>query len=142
MQNIEKARSTLAHIRKYPEQHDQAEWVNGPVSAVAADNGDHPDCGTTMCFAGWFAFLHAPKGARINDESHIVFPDIRANEHVSDFTAGELGLTDQQADALFINCNTVAELEAAIEHLHANPRASRGEVVAGVLFPMRGQVWV
>ena len=38
--NIEALNTTLAYLRKYPEQHDQGHW------------GSKNACGTSMCMAG------------------------------------------------------------------------------------------
>jgi hypothetical protein len=115
MANVELMRQVLDSIDKYPEQHDQGEWIYGPVPAVAADNGDHPPCGTAMCFAGWAAFLAAPAGTRI--EGSIVYRPGRACQTVSSFAEEVLGIDENQSEALFRASNTREDLGRMVDML-------------------------
>jgi hypothetical protein len=130
MADIALARKVLDHIERFPGHHDQADWVTGaPVDEVAAGNGDHPACGTALCFAGWTAFLTAPKGSRIS-RGGMDLPAARQDDHAADWTTEQLDLDDTagQPGALFYAAKTRGDLKAMIDAIEADPHADWREL--------------
>ena len=125
MANIKRMRKNLAAIRKYPEQHKQFAWITDgmycdvSLKALKADNGDHPPCGTTLCFAGWDAFLHAPKGSCISVGEFLVTGDDTV--HISYSAEKGMDLTEGQAAALFYRAKNVEDLEVLTDAIAAHP---------------------
>jgi hypothetical protein len=136
--NIDKARQALAAIRKYPENHDQGQWVNDRAEnwysfPCAADNSEAPPCGTTLCMAGWVAFQQAPTGTSFNPwTSTFTLPNGNAKT-MKDFAVDELELTADQCSALFFGANNADELEALIDYIEAHPDADVHELYPEVL---------
>lgn len=123
MPNIALARKVLEHIERFPQHHYQGDWTNNPINQLAADNGDHPPCGTALCFAGWTAFLTAPKGSRMNSAGTILLPDGKT-PHSADWTEELLGITPEQASVLFYSAQNLDDLKAVIDAIEAQPDVS------------------
>lgn len=137
MPNIELARKALEHIAKYPEAHDQTKWVfrnlddglrgeayqEAKCFPVSASNGEHPPCGTTLCMAGWVAFLGAPEGAKIDVlTGHVVLPTGSEGD-IEYYARDLLGLSGSQANAMFYQAKTAEHLTKMVGHLEDNPDA-------------------
>ncbi|MFY1620068.1 hypothetical protein [Micromonospora sp. WMMD736] len=119
-------------------EHDQSNWV-----AVVSphEEPDHP-CGTAMCLAGFVAIragAEVPKpiydyfmGAwdipywDVNPETGQL--DSRHGVHVATFARKRLGISDDQADALFAGSNTLRVLRAMRDYLRDNPDATYAEL--------------
>lgn len=130
MRDIRKLRQALKFIRKYPENHNQRNWAScntywNPID-VRNSNGDHPPCGTTLCMAGWLAFLNAPKGAKIKDDFVVIG---KTETYMPEYAIGVAKLTEEQAGALFYSAGTADHLERMIEHLAKHPDASRSDLL-------------
>lgn len=107
-------------IRRYPQNSDQGNWHVSLDSEtpVHADDGQHPECGTTLCFAGWTAFLYAPEGARLRMDT-LVLADGSVLD-IEAFAVDQLGITADQGLALFYTAQNADEIDAAIDALEAN----------------------
>jgi hypothetical protein len=131
--NIEKLRKILGHIHAHGNNYDQLSWCSIAYDPTFTgeefllpqiDNGDAPDCGTTLCFAGWSAFLHAPSGARIISFSDTVrFRDGRS-ESIKSFAMRDLNLSVGVADLLFVGCKDLQDVEFVVEGLRSKPDAT------------------
>jgi hypothetical protein len=135
-------RNALSHILKYPENHSQSLWCGvrdsngnftcgGDVIPVAADNSDHPPCGTTLCQAGWIAFLYAPSGVVLNPgNSMMTRPSGKELfwKYVDAFAAGKANLSYGQARALFHDAGNVDDLKAMIRYMSWHPRATQEQL--------------
>lgn len=118
MTNGELLEATMSYIEQHPEEHDQNEWTNA--------------CGTAFCFAGHAAILSGverPVNLR-GERWGITFdlesvPDPRMNipgvVHVETYATRVLGLTGEQANALFDPDNTREELRAMVDKLKVDP---------------------
>jgi hypothetical protein len=135
MANIERMRGNLGAILRYEDQHDQGSWIEAPGPfPVRASNGEHPPCGTTMCFAGWDAFRNAPKGASIrgNYVCEPGWPD----RGVWDFAREGMELTAGQSEAFFIAASTIGDLEALTDYIEDHPGASYEDLLAVISEPV------
>ena len=135
--NTELARKALAAIRKYPDAHNQVWFVSdgGRSFPVAAGNGDRPPWGTTLCMAGWAAFLAAPDGAKIDPAWRaIVLPDGKSRT-IEHYARDLLGLTDGQVEALFFGANSADHLTAMVDLMAVDPDATEHDLMlaAGLL---------
>jgi hypothetical protein len=133
--NTQVLRQALDAIVKYPESHSQEMWLNdgreGPDYCmpfdVAAGNGPKPPCGTTLCAAGWIAFLNAPEGARLMPNQSIRLPNGNVRS-ISRYAQKVSALTDDQRGSLFLVAQNLGELTAMVEALEANPDADYDEL--------------
>ena len=87
--NIELLQQTMQHILDHPEQHDQTIWMN--------------ECRTVACFAGWTCLLSGQVS------SYWVFIPNRAIDL--------LGLTEDEANILFSERNTIPQLQLMVKDL-------------------------
>lgn len=110
--NIELAERVRGLIRKYPERHDQETW------ASEGDLNPIKHCGTSACIAGWVA---AAKGFTLNDLTE-------AGHDVEYFARDALGITSEQANALFYNFNN-REALGYFDELIAEAKVARDERV-------------
>jgi hypothetical protein len=126
MANTEILREALAGATKFPDNHKQSQWADAAGLRkfdVRASNGEHPECGTTLCLAGWITFQQAPARSMIDPlHSQIILPD-GGIEHISEYAAKVADLTDAQVHALFYRAETREQLADMIEHLTINPSA-------------------
>lgn len=106
--NIELLRKTLEHMKKFPEKHDQGNWI-------AFDDEVWPPkysaCNTTMCTAGHAAAL---AGAEVPNYGQIANIGWRLDKngklsesgtHVSEWAAAELGMNDEEQNYIFLCMN-------------------------------------
>lgn len=104
MINTSLLEATMAHIRDFPELHEQV-WFFIPT-----------ECGTAMCFAG-----RACQLAGLEQVSPLTFSArVYTDEGIqSARQAAEklLGLTHEEAGTLFSGGNTLANLEAMVKDL-------------------------
>lgn len=106
---------TMLYIKTFPEKHDQGAWVE--------------PCNSTMCFAGHAAILsgatfknkiYENEEEWLVDETtgkHKAWDSLSKRVYISDFARKKLGLTAGEADYLFHQRRTPAELEKAVEML-------------------------
>ncbi len=90
---------------------------------------DTEQCGTSLCFAGWAAYLTDAEFVIdsphfIEDDSHtaeFVCPrGSHREEHVSDYAQRVLGLTDDEAGAVFYSgTSSIYEMELIVHHIRA-----------------------
>jgi hypothetical protein len=138
--NVELLTKVRDQIRDHPEVHDQEHWwkivstevpegfeVQNPDSTWYTDAKETlPQCGTSMCVAGWAVHLAglkpAPEDAFTSSFTEgIVITDVETvwngdfEEHISDVAADLLGLDPDQADALFEPFWTHAEVLAMMD---------------------------
>lgn len=116
--NVPLLRKTLEHIEHHPKEWNQAEWR----------------CGSGMCFAGWactfdggqWAFDAANPGVQGVQDLLIAEPEDaafawtvadRSVVHTEERAIRVLGLTDDQADALFAGSNTLDDLRRMVAGL-------------------------
>lgn len=117
--NLELATRVLAQMVNFPELHDQSKWVGFP--GVNQHRPHETVCGTPRCSAGWVNELTGRKlrnvtGNMYSNIEQLVdgkWEKVRV-QSVSEYAQKELGLTDDQADRLFIQ--TMDE-EAAVDYL-------------------------
>jgi hypothetical protein len=140
MPEIEKLRNIVAHIERYPENSDQMTFTGigdardyfrtiGKEVPVAADNGDLPGCGTTLCAAGWDFFLYGPSGAYFRaGYSGAHFGGTEHSESIFSFAQRDLALSAEQAQALFLNALHADDLVAMIDYLEVTPDAGKLEL--------------
>lgn len=98
--NIEKLDAAIAWIEEHPEEHDQASYFARTA------------CGTTACLAGVVVMLDGwvPEWAGRHWET----PRARKGDRVMwvrDVAQGLLGLSEDQADALFLGAGTLATVK-------------------------------
>jgi hypothetical protein len=112
MANVGALDQVRSFLREHPDVHNQRKWT----------------CGTTGCIAGWAVALDA--GAKYGDRlERLTYPDgpgfERAAGGLVERAATLLGLTDHEADALFIDTAQlcVAEPEKAAIDLTDGHRA-------------------
>lgn len=112
----------LIHIKEHPEEWNQGYW------------GLTTMCGTTFCLAGHVAILagaEAPKNIstldfwKVNPDGSLYLcgPDDWSSEamHVSLYAREALGLTQEQAEALFNHSRTLEQLDILVARLKADP---------------------
>lgn len=106
--NIELLRKTLEHMKKFPEKHDQGNWIYfdddifPPVASA---------CATTMCTAGHAAALAGADvpnygqiydiGWRLDENGKLSVP----GTHVSEWAAAKLGMNDDEQNYIFLCMN-------------------------------------
>lgn len=100
--NVSELERVLAYCRDHPKQHDQEIWL----------------CGTTACYAGYTALLNGwrPYGtlsiigtSRVKKGGEV--------RYVREVAAEILGLSNPDAEHLFINCPSFEKLELAVKDL-------------------------
>lgn len=105
-------RRTLEHIKANPQQHDQTVWRTTTA------------CGTVACYAGWAAELAGGEwigGGDLlvavpeDDGKEVFFDAIDAAARAQRI----LGLTEDQADALFYSENNLERIERIVDDLCA-----------------------
>lgn len=134
--NIAIVAEAAEHIAEWPEHHAQEHWVSThgndyTIVDVRADNGEHPDCGTTLCWAGWIAFLNAPAGSTLHG-TDVKLPD-GWRETISSYAKDVAGLSDDQAGVMFHGItgdreSQVAQVLAVAAMLERDPDASGFEL--------------
>jgi hypothetical protein len=108
--NVGLGHAVMRQVIAHPEQHDQGSFFSSATVAeyaataevrAWAQSGDHLDCGTTACVAGWTTLLH---GDRVLN--HMVVQPIEGGQSIwADVRAAELlGLTNNEAWHLFYEC--------------------------------------
>lgn len=110
--NTDLMRETFAYIEAHPEEHNQDHWV---------DDEDPDFCGTTRCFAG--TAIHLSEDYVIRSERNVggwtnFWCETKAGQRENFSAAGRdlLGLTDEQAEHMFMTCGDLDDLyEAAKE---------------------------
>jgi hypothetical protein len=128
--DIARMRKDLAAIREHPDNHDQSRWVGSADDVTVASGLDqYPPCGTTLCFAGWDAYLHAPKGSRLVDGVYIMYAN-GGHDSISKFAQEGMGISKEQAAAFFTEADSADDLETMINTLEANPDATWGDLSA------------
>lgn len=98
--NVGLLEATMQYIIDHPEEHDQTWWV----------------CDTTACFAGHAAQLAGWRPIIIAGYCSLVAKDCR-DLRVCEAAQNELGLTDEQAAALFSGRNDVEDLQRMVKDL-------------------------
>lgn len=123
-------------IRFHPETHTQASWertwkdtsgISTDMLAMSNTDQYYPDqywenwllvtdkeraglepsfCGTTRCVAGWAEFFETGKVTTIFKGAYV-----EGELHVAEFARRALGLTEDEADDLFMNMNNVQVAE-------------------------------
>jgi len=117
--NLELATRVLAQMVNHPELHDQSKWVG--VFGVNQHRPNETVCGTPRCSAGWVNELTGRKlrnvtGAFYSNIEQLVegkWEKVRVHS-VSEYAQKELGLTDDEADRLFIQ---TMEEDDAVDYL-------------------------
>lgn len=136
--DVPKLRTILRSIHSHPENWDQSSWANvrgdeySSGCSVAADNGDAPDCGTTMCFAGWDAFMYAPAGSVLDVYENVIKAD-GTTQSISSFAREDLNLTSSQTEILFYGSNSLSDLESMVDELESNPEADEQDLIKAAL---------
>lgn len=153
--NVALAETVRDFLRNHPQRHDQTHWVDGQVQVLSAD----PDlaanipaliealeaawrddvCMTTGCLAGW-ASLFAGYRQFKNNSSVYDPADFLPGEVPSYFSLKlipmseaarlALGLTDEQASALFWHRNTLDDIDDMFERIIADPSDQLDDVNA------------
>lgn len=125
MVDIERLNRALAHIEAHPEQHDQGVWLR------------KVDCGTAACLAGWVVIQEYPEAGFVRDRYDIgntysrvdILPEGEA-PLVDEVASQLLGITSDQADALFDESNTIGHLRAMRDLLAADENVYGDELEA------------
>ncbi|MGI5143786.1 MULTISPECIES: hypothetical protein [unclassified Streptomyces] len=103
----------LQQITDYPEQHDQAQWLEG----IDRLSPDQPlPCGTTLCVAGHAAHL---RGYTLSNELRgtLALKEGAETLPVEAVARRELGLTSRDAAHLFNPVLEPPEVRAALRQL-------------------------
>lgn len=103
--NIELLRKTLEHMKRFPEKHDQGNWINfdADIFPPAASA-----CATTMCTAGHAAALagaDVPTYGQIYDIGWKLDKDGKLSilgQHVSEWAADKLGMNGDEQNYIFL----------------------------------------
>jgi hypothetical protein len=135
MANMKRVNKNLDMIARFPETHWQDTWVGGSAGRfdVAASNGSRPPCGTTLCFAGWDAFLNAPAGSKIDSLTHsVIFPD-GSRMKISRFAEQGMELTYDQAAYLFYVAETFGDLRRMADLLECDPDTDFKDILNDIL---------
>jgi hypothetical protein len=125
VKNYPLLRKTLEHIEAHPEEHDQGTW------------GLETQCGTTMCFAGqavvldglspiWTNLIQGPADER--QMISVVMKDGTLHS-VYDGAQRILGLSNGEAEALFMDCMTLEDVRVLVAELLAEEGADGGDGV-------------
>lgn len=106
--NVELLERTMLHILDHPEKHDQSIWVS--------------ECGTAGCLAGWACLLSGWTVGFVDNilarEKATVLSPHDGYAYSLPWVAAELlGLTGDEAAALFHPENTIAELQLMVKDL-------------------------
>jgi hypothetical protein len=103
--NVDLLRETLQHIKEHREEWDQKQWR----------------CGAAACFAGHAAILAGAEWEGDSDFGIYVLPPNAKSEgeflFVGAYAQAVLGLSNAEADDLFWQDNTLADLEAKVAAL-------------------------
>lgn len=114
MADIEKLDLIIKHIKANPEQHRQSAW------------GLRTECGTAYCVAGWTGVI---------DQARMEWCDLDGGWEgwaelvgigeysVFGYAKRSLGLSDDQASALFCGSNRLDAIEQMRDALAADPDA-------------------
>lgn len=145
--NLEVLNEIMDFIEAHPETWYQENWyqVLDPKTGMAdfykyiEEVEDANECNTAFCFAGHTAINQGfpfPKG---NSGSWTrTVKDAQGFEHreyVEDFASKVLGLSHEQADALFHESNSKTDLRNMVNALNIEPKFDElHEVRAGVVF--------
>ena len=105
--NKEALRATLEAVKANPDHWDQTVWVRKTA------------CGTAYCFAGWTCVLDGFTEP-VDRTTWLVRSD-GLSVDVQIYAKRRLGLTWQQADGLFDQFNTLADLERIVSELCEDP---------------------
>lgn len=130
----------LDTIERNPERHDQDMWRShtcdyDDTCHCEARYDDtrvtqhEPRCKTIMCFAGWAAELAG--GCWVNEESSALFAEPHDPSEDVSYSASRgiyvveaatrarrlLGLTDEEADELFLECDTLEDIRECVHDL-------------------------
>lgn len=119
--NVALLKATLAHIKAHPETWEQSDWST-PTK-----------CGTAYCFAGWAVLLGTGPSGQVDEDDEVprkALPnEDEIEEHFDDAPASAgyvhvavaarhlLGLTHDDAEALFGGGNELADLEHMVAEL-------------------------
>lgn len=137
--NVGLLQKTLAFIERHPEHWDQRDWRQ------VADNR----CGTAMCFAGWAAHLDGGRWISDPDDSLAEYLTPVADDRRRDIITPAdhwlelpgsvigadkratriLGITEEQAEVLFDEDNSLATLVRLVNALCSDPDADLEEVL-------------
>lgn len=121
--NVALLQETMAHIEKNPTQHNQNHWMT--------------ECGTAFCYAGHAAILAGATtpgrevvswghywgvNTRTLESRGISSFDVGKNDMqvVDEFATAQLGITDDEAEALFDGDQTVQSLRLLVDALCAD----------------------
>lgn len=113
--NLELLKQTWEFIKKNPEMHNQADFIN------------NTQCGTTMCFAGHATVLSGAEFPKEpNDSYWFLTPDGKLTEkdengarkgiYVEKYARDVLGMTDEEAQFIFYHTSNYGFAEK-IEYL-------------------------
>lgn len=110
--NVELLERTLEYVIAHPDEHDQNTW-----RSVLS-------CGTTMCFAGHAATLAGGSWVTIEDHWYGLIPEADDEYQwayhgvpyvlVRKRAQRVLGLTDEQANALFLRADDLAKVKEVV----------------------------
>lgn len=121
--NVELAQKVLKQVRKHPERHDQQDFIAGKNS-ISVTEFKKPACGTAGCLAGWASAFAAPTGTVFDPTwARLLFPGGDETADVELYAREHLGLTSEQANALFYcmdNETAIKRLEYLTEHPNAD----------------------
>lgn len=131
--NYELLDEIMAFIEAHPGTWIQDSWYKNVhpetgdifLEQVTEEVEEQNACSTSFCFAGHVA-LHEgfPNPPKTNTDPWarlVVVDDREYHEDVSDFARETLGLTLEQADALFDSGNTLQDLKTMVQTLHEFP---------------------
>ena len=105
-------------------QWDQATWAtldrNVLKAAMAAQNRHDPMCGTSMCLAGFVAYItgwkfHFPLDLNYEGADRAVKDGIARD--IPMIAIDELGITREQADTLFAPSNSAEDIQYYAEQI-------------------------
>jgi hypothetical protein len=111
-------------ILERPEHHDQQFYIDGVDVLAPGDrlsDGIRPNCGTTLCVAGYAAHLAGYTIERLIQGSHedvvIAHHPFKDSGLIVNVARAELGLSADEAEWLFSSLRTRDEVLAALGEL-------------------------
>lgn len=122
IEQVTQAYAVLDFIEAHPDKHDQSRWIYSPTAEEIPPGVIGPDevyagydrdrvlneCGTTACYAGWYALL---AGRVFSGYGHLLSG---GRQDVPRFAAKGLGLTPDEAYALFYDADDLADVRKAV----------------------------
>jgi hypothetical protein len=146
LEQAEYARQIAKWAQSGTPDYNQDEWIlysgkdeYGDISEIVSiEVIREGSCQTTSCIAGRIALDRAPEGTMVVDGVELVFPD-GAEVRIADFAADEIGITTDQALAIF--WVPVPYASQRLFYVADHPDASHTEIRDAFPITIEGSTW-